>query len=316
MTHNTINVAGIDTGKAKLDIALSPGGQELQVDNSPDGHAALAAWLTEHGVIHAGIEASGGYEAAIIEHLHAQGIAITRFQPAQVRSYAGYRLQRAKNDKIDARMIAACTHDAEPTIVHEPRFSALAEQLTWLEQIEDDLTRAKTRAEAFRQDRQRELVAAEIARLKQLRSVEIRALVKAVRAHKDLARRLTLIQSVEGIGERTALAILIRMPEIGTLSREQVASLAGLAPFDRESGKCQRSRRIFGGRERLRRSLYAAALPAAFQWNEVLIGLYQRLTAAGKPHKVAMIACARKLLIYANTVVKRDQPWIAKTRTT
>ena len=129
MTHNTINVAGIDTGKAKLDIALSPGGQELQVDNSPDGHAALAAWLTEHGVIHAGIEASGGYEAAIIEHLHAQGIAITRFQPAQVRSYAGYRLQRAKNDKIDARMIAACTHDAEPTIVHEPRFSALAEQL-------------------------------------------------------------------------------------------------------------------------------------------------------------------------------------------
>ena len=132
MTHNTINVAGIDTGKAKLDIALSPGGQELQVDNSPDGHAALAAWLTEHGVIHAGIEASGGYEAAIIEHLHAQGIAITRFQPAQVRSYAGYRLQRAKNDKIDARMIAACTHDAEPTIVHEPRFSALAEQLTEL----------------------------------------------------------------------------------------------------------------------------------------------------------------------------------------
>ena len=233
-----------------------------------------------------------------------------------MRSYAGYRLQRAKNDKIDARMIAACTHDAEPTIVHEPRFSALAEQLTWLEQIEDDLTRAKTRAEAFRQDRQRELIAAEIARLKQLRSVEIRALVKAVRAHKDLARRLTLIQSVEGIGERTALAILIRMPEIGTLSREQVASLAGLAPFDRESGKCQRSRRIFGGRERLRRSLYAAALPAAFQWNEVLIGLYQRLTAAGKPHKVAMIACARKLLIYANTVVKRDQPWIAKTRTT
>lgn len=314
MTHNTINVAGIDTGKAKLDIALSPGGQELQVDNTPVGHVALAAWLTEHGVSHAGIEASGGYEAAIIEHLHTQGIAITRFQPAQVRSYAGYRLQRAKNDKIDARMIAACTHDAKPTPLHDPRLSVLAEQLTWLEQIEDDLTRAKTRAEAFRQDRQKALITAEISRLKQLRTAEIRALVKALRTYKELARRLALIQSIEGIGERTALAIVIRMPEIGTLSREQVASLAGLAPFDHESGKSQRSRRIFGGRERLRKSLYAAALPAAFQWNEALIALYQRLVAAGKPHKIAMIACARKLLIFANTVVKRDQPWIAKNR--
>lgn len=314
MTHNTINVAGIDTGKAKLDIALSPGGQELQVDNTPDGHVALAAWLTEHGVSHAGIEASGGYEAAIIEHLHTQGIAITRFQPAQVRSYAGYRLQRAKNDKIDARMIAACTHDAKPTPLHDPRLGALAEQLTWLEQIEDDLSRAKTRAEAFRQDRQKALITAEISRLKQLRTAEIRALVKALRTYKELARRLALIQSIEGIGERTALAIVIRMPEIGTLSREQVASLAGLAPFDHESGKSQRSRRIFGGRERLRKSLYAAALPAAFQWNEALIALYQRLVAAGKPHKIAMIACARKLLIFANTVVKRDQPWIAKNR--
>lgn len=315
MTHDTINVAGIDTGKAKLDIALSPGGQELQVDNSPAGHVTLSTWLAEHRVTHVGIEASGGYEAAIVEHLRERGIAITRFQPAQVRSYAGYRLQRAKNDKIDARMIAACTRDAEPTDLHEPRFIALAEQLTWLEQIEDDLARAKTRAEAFRQDRQRALIAAEIARLKQLRSAEIRALVRALRADKDLAHRLALIQTVEGIGERTALAILIRMPEIGTLSREQVASLAGLAPFDHESGKSQRSRRIFGGRERLRKSLYAAALPAAFQWNDALIGLYRRLTAAGKPHKIAMIACARKLLIYANTVVKRDQPWIAKTKT-
>lgn len=312
MTHATMNVAGIDTGKAKLDVALSPAGQELQVDNTPDGHVALSAWLTEHGVTHAGIEASGGYEAAIVAHLRARGIAITCFQPAQVRGYASYRLQRAKNDKIDARMIAACTRDAKPTALHDPRLGELAEQLTWLEQIEDDLSRAKTRAEAFRQDRQRALIAAEIARLKQLRMAEIRALLGALRAHQDLARRLTLIQSVEGIGERTALAILIRMPEIGTLSREQAASLAGLAPFDRESGKCQRSRRIFGGRERLRKSLYAAALPAAFQWNAAIIALYQRLTAAGKPHKIAMIACARKLLIFANTVVRRDQPWVAK----
>jgi transposase len=163
--------------------------------------------------------------------------------------------------------------------------------------------------EAFRQTRYRELLKAEIKRLKALRLAELKTLGADIAGHDDLARRLTLIESVPGIGLRTAIALLVRMPELGALSREKAAALAGLAPFDEDSGKSHGPRRIAGGRERLRRSLFAAALPAAFNWNPRLIQLYTRLTDAGKPHKVALIACARKLLIFANTVVARGTPW-------
>jgi transposase len=120
------------------------------------------------------------------------------------------------------------------------------------------------------------------------------------------------VLSIPGIGERTALALLIRMPELGRVSREQAAALAGLAPFDDDSGKHRGQRHIAGGRARLRRSLFAAALPAAFRWNKALVALYARLTANGKAHTAALIACARKLLIYANTVVQRGTPWTEK----
>jgi transposase len=115
---------------------------------------------------------------------------------------------------------------------------------------------------------------------------------------------------VPGIGERTALALIIRMPELGQLSREEAAALAGLAPYDDDSGKHRGPRHIAGGRARLRRSLYAAALPAAFRWNRALIDLYRRLHAKGRSHKAALIACARKLVVYANTVVARGTPWL------
>src|ERR1700753_627399 len=111
------------------------------------------------------------------------------------------------------------------------------------------------------------------------------------------------------MGESTALWLIIRMPELGRISREEAAALAGLAPFDNDSGQHKGQRRIAGGRARLRKSLFAAALPAAFRWNKALVALYARLTAAGKAHNAALIACARKLLIYANTVIQRGTPW-------
>ena len=116
--------------------------------------------------------------------------------------------------------------------------------------------------------------------------------------------------------ERTALAIIVRMPELGRISREEVAALAGLAPFDADSGDHHGQRHIAGGRGRLRRSLFAAALPAAFRWNPQVIVFYRRLIAAGKPHNLALTACARKLLVYANTVVQRGTPWTEKPAST
>jgi transposase len=311
MSKHSMICAGIDTCKAKLDAALDGCAEQLQVDNSPDGHQALSAWLRRHRVKRVGIEASGGYEQAVVIHLRHDGFVVIVFQAGQVRAYAKFHLQRAKNDKIDAALIAACT--AAVKKIHappDPRLAPFAVHLTMIEQLTDDITRLKTRRESCRDPRIRRVWDQEIARLKGLQRLELKQLVEAIRQHRDLAERLALIASIDGLGLRTAVAILVRMPEIGRVTREQAAALAGLAPYDEDSGDRVGMRHIEGGRERLRKSLYTAALPAAFHWNAHLVAMYKRLIAAGKLHKVALVACARKLLIYANTVVQRGTPWV------
>jgi len=311
MSEITMICAGIDTGKRKLDVAIAAAAPTLTLANDAGGHARLADFLRQHAVVRVGIEASGGYAAAVVMKLRAAGFTVIVWQPAQVRAYAKYKGQRAKNDRIDAALIAAAT--AAAADVHpapDSRFAALAATLTVIEQIGEDIARLKNRCEschgagdarAFWENEITHLAARQRALLAQL--------VAAIRAHADLAQRLDLIESVDGVGLRTAVAILVRMPELGTVSRERAAALAGLAPFDADSGDHKGIRHIGGGRGRLRRALYAAALPAAFRWNAPLGVMYQRLIGRGKSHKAALIACARKLLIYVNIVVERGTPW-------
>lgn len=149
----------------------------------------------------------------------------------------------------------------------------------------------------------------EIRRHKALLLCELKKLAADIRQHDDLGERLDLILSVDGVGLRTAVAILVRMPEIGRVTREQAAALVGFAPYDNDSSDHVGQRHISGGRQRLRGNLYNAAFPASMRWNPQLMALYKRLTAKGKPHKVALVACARKLLIFVNTVVERGTPW-------
>jgi transposase len=309
--------AGIDTSKAKLDVAVHGRAERWQVDNTPVGWRHLAALLRKAGVARVGIEATGGYERGVVGHLRNKGLIVLLLQPIQVKAYARMHLRRAKNDKLDAVLIAACAAAIEePPIVPDARLAVLAVHLTFVEQIEEDIARLKVRLEHVDDKRLRRMVQADIARLKTRRSAEILRIVTALRAHDDLARRLDLVTSVPGIGERTALALIVRMPELGRVSREEAAALAGLAPYDEDSGKHHGQRHIAGGRGRLRRSLFAAALPAAFRWNKALVELYARLTASGKVHNAALIACARKLLIYANTVVQRGTPWTERPAAT
>jgi len=310
MAKRTTICAGIDTGKRKLDVALDGSLEQLQVENTSEGHKALLDWLRFHRVKRIGIEASGGYEQAVVAELRRRRFVVVVFQPAQVRAYAKFHLQRAKNDKIDAALIAACT--AAVKKIHaapDPRLLPFAEQLTMIDQIGEDIARLKNRLETCRNPRIREIWKEDIARLAKCERSERKALVAAIRQHPDLAQRLDLIISINGIGLPTAVALLVRMPELGRITREQAAALAGLAPYDDDSGDQIGVRHIDGGRERLRRSLYTAALPASFRWNPHLIALYQRLMAKGKEHKRALIACARKLLIFANAVVARGTPW-------
>jgi transposase len=312
MAQTSTTTAGIDTSKAKLDIVVHGRDEGWEVANDLPGWRKLVQLLTKAGVKRVGIEATGGYERGVVEHLRAAGVIVLVLQPIQVKAFGRSRLRRAKNDTLDAALIAACAASLEEVrSAPDPRLAELAEQL-FLEQIEDDIKRFKTRLEHLEKPGLRRIVLDDIARLKARRLSQIRHIAKQLRAHHDLAVRLDLVMSIPGIGERTALALLVRMPELGRVSREEVAALAGLAPFDNDSGQYKGQRRIAGGRARLRRSLFAAALPAAFRWNKAVMALYARLTAAGKAHNAALIACARKLLIYANTVVQRGTPWTEK----
>lgn len=307
--HITV-CAGIDTSKRKLDVAIEGRREQLQVKNTPEGHATLLAWLRQHRVRRIGIEASGGYEQPVVVELRRKRFVVVVFQPAQVRGYAKFHSRRAKNDKIDAALIAVCT--AAVRKIHaapDPRLLPFAEQLTMIDQIGEDIARLKNRIESCRNAGINKLWHEDIARLEQRETVELKALVASIRKYPDLAEKLALINSVDGIGLPTAVAILVRLPEIGRVTREQAVALAGLAPYDDDSGDQAGVRHIEGGRKRLRRALYTASLAASFRWNPQLIKLYQRLTAAGKEHKRALVACARKMLIFANTVVARGTPW-------
>jgi transposase len=310
MSKRSTVCAGIDTGKSKLDVALHGSSHRRQVANTAKGHEELVVWLRRQRVKRVGIEASGGYEQSVVWRLRRGGFVVVVFQPAQVRAYGRFHLQLAKNDKIDATLIAACTADVRK--IYAPpdrRLADLAELQTQIDQIVGELRRFKNYRESCRDAHLRQLWDDEIRRFRGLFRQRLKELVAAIRQHPDLAERLTLIASIDGIAVRTATAIVVRMPEIGALSRGQATALAGLAPYDDDSGEHEGARHIAGGRERLRNNLYAAAWVASLRWNPALTALYNRLRAAGKEHKVAVVACARKLLIFANAVVARGTPW-------
>lgn len=308
-------VAGIDTSKAKLDIAVTGRDETWQVDNNSKGWRQLARRLVELKVERVGIEASGGYERGVVATLRTAGLSVVVLQPMQVKAFARLKLRRAKSDRLDAQLIAAVTALLEPrTLNSDDRLEPLADLLTFIEQCEEDIVRWKTRLEHIREPRLRRIAREDIARLTKRRRTELAHIAEALQAHDDLARRLALVLSVPGIGLRTAVTLIVRMPELGHISREQAAALAGLAPFDDDSGERAGQRRIAGGRARVRRALFAAALPAAFRWNKALVDLYRRLSAANKPHNLALVACARKLLIFANTVLARGTPWVPDAR--
>lgn len=306
--------AGIDVGKAKLDSAIHNQSGVWAEHNDAAGWQAVVERFKAQGVTRVGMEASGGYEQGIAQALRQAGFEVILHQPIQMRAFAKARLQRAKNDRIDAVLIAAFTAILGGRAHRpDPRLTALWDTLVHLEQIEADEARHKTRLEHCKDTRVRRMIEADIRRCHLQSRVEEQRLCDCLKQHPDLAEKHQLLFSIPGIGSRTAVTLVMAMPELGTLSREQIAALAGLAPFDCDSGDSHGQRRIAGGRARVRKALYAAAVPAAHRWNPPLKAIYKRLIGAGKNKKQAMVACARKLLIYANTVLARRSPWQEKT---
>jgi transposase len=297
---------GVDVAKAHLDVAWAREGRRFPNDKS--GHRALVAWIkSKCSTVQLLCEASGGYEQKLLESLESNEVKFTLVQATRVRQYAGAAGILAKTDKIDARVLAAFGAAMRP----DPSLPRSAEQ------------KRLRQYDAHRRHLSAVLVA-EQNRLAQLSCAELRAFSRSLidkiqkqinaldRRIGDLIAQdqaLTLkaqkLTSITGVGSRTAALVLAQMPELGELNRRQAAALGGVAPFNRDSGKMRGQRCIFGGRRALRSGLYMAALCAA-RHNPILSSFYQRLRAKGKPHKLALTAVMRKLLLALNHTLKTE----------
>ena len=311
MSHVSTPTAGIDIAKGTLDVGLDADQARLSTTNDAKGHGEVIGFLKDWKVERVGLEATGAYGLVLQDALRAADFEVVVLQPVQVKLYRGLRLKRAKTDAIDAVLIAqfAAGSPSRPDFA-DPRLAQFSEQLLYIEQLRADQIRLKGRRDRFQCPKLLGKIRADIDRLERLADTMFAALLKAIRQHEDLARRLELLTSIPGIGDYSAAVLVVRLPELGHLGRGQIAALVGVAPFNDDSGKTNRQRHIAGGRKDIRDALYTPAMAAATRWNPDLVAFYKRLRAAGKPAKLAIVAALRKLLATANAVLERGTPWI------
>lgn len=313
--QSSTKVAGIDVGKRGLDIAVHGLEDELRVDNGPAGFSELIAWLRAREVGRVGLEATGGYERGVRAALDAVGLEVVVHQPLEVRRFAQLKRRRAKNDRLDARLIAAATAQVDTVkAAQDPRLVELAQRLTAYEQITDQIVELKTFLESITLKDLAGLLKTQIRTLERTKARLGLDLLRRIKTEADLLARFRLLTSLPGIGAIVAASLVIRMPELGAMKRGQAASLIGVAPFDRDSGQWKGQRFIAGGRARPRRMLYLAAVTAK-RFDPGLKAFSERLIAAGKPKKLITVAVMRKLIEAANLVLGRGQPWINQPAT-
>jgi transposase len=259
------------------------------------------------------MEATGGYEAACACALQAAGFPVAVVNPRQARDFAKSMGYLAKTDRIDARVLqrfaALLTRqpDRDKYIKAMPQeeLQALQALVVRRRQLVDMLTAERNRLSTSHRAARPSIEALVRAIRAQLDPLEKQMARHIAQQHADVAALLT---SVKGIGPTTTATLIAALPELGRLSSRKLSALVGVAPFNRDSGRHRGKRTIFGGRAEVRRALYMAALVAA-RHNEVIARFYKRLLAAGKPKKVALVACMRKLLVILNAMVKSKQPW-------
>lgn len=308
--HVSTGIAGVDVGKAWLDVAVHGSEAAGRWPNTATGVGELVAWLKAREVGRVGLEATGGYERAARLALEAARLEVVVHQPIEVRLFARLIRRRAKTDALDARLIAAATARLDTVrAASDPRLAELAERLTAYEQITDQAATLKTFMEHVTLRDLAGRLRRQIAALVRLKARLAADILARIEAHEDLRARYRLLLSLPGVGPVVAAALVVRMPELGSMKRGQAAALIGVAPFDRDSGQHRGARFIAGGRARPRRLPYLAAL-AAKRSNPALKAFAERLLANGKPPKVVLVAVMRKLIEAANLVLQRQQPWI------
>ena len=306
---------GIDVAKDDLVVHLHPVGTCWRVANDKAGLAALGrklVRLADTTTVRIGFEASGGYERGLVALLDRLGLTAYLLDPARVRSFARAEGQIAKTDPLDAAVIARCLaalHAQLTPHVHDAQAVRLAEHVRLRDLAVAQAVQLGNQRESIADAAMRRLIAGQVARLKALIPRLDKAIAAVIAASSDLAARDALLRTAPGVGPVVAACLLARMPELGRLSSRQVAALAGLAPFDRQSGKTSRHARCSGGRPSVRRCLYLAALSILRTRKGTLAATAQRLRDAGKPFKLAIVATMRKLVITLNAMVKLNTPY-------
>jgi transposase len=300
---------GIDAAKAHLDVAVRPTGEAWRVGNDAAGVAELVARLGALGPALVVLEATGGVELLAASELVAAGVAVAVVNPRQVRDFARSTGQLAKTDALDAAVLARFAAAVRPPA--RPLPDAATRELQALVARRRQLVEMLT-AETNRQRSAPAVLRPQLEEhvrwlRRQLGDLD-RGLKAAVRASPAWRAQEDLLRSVPGVGPVLSATLLADVPELGTLTRQQVAALVGVAPLNRDSGTRRGRRAVWGGRAPVRGVLYMAAVVAS-QHNPVVRALHVRLRAAGKPPKVALVACMRKLLVILNAIARTRVPW-------
>jgi len=299
---------GIDVSKDRLDVAVLPQEAVVAFDNDEPGREQLVAYLQPLTVPLIVLEATGGYEVAVTASLAAAGLPVRVVNPSHVRNFARASGQLAKTDKLDALIIARYAERVKPDL--RPLAGPEAQELKAL------TTRRQQLLGIISQERNRLRLASPMVAPSVSASIEFhkkqldeldKDLDRFIRNSPVWAEQDDLLQSTIGVGRVLSATLLAELPELGHLNRRQISSLVGVAPLNRDSGKFRGRRCIWGGRAHIRAVLYMAAVVASRK-NPLVAAFYQRLLAAGKPKKVALVACMRKLLVMLNAILRDGIP--------
>lgn len=309
-------VVGIDVSKQTLDVFVLSQQQRRTVANAAVGHRELVGWLNALGVRVAVMEASGGYERTVADALRRARFDVRIVDPKRVRHFAKAAGRLAKNDRIDAQMIAefgavfAAVERCE--IADDPVRRHLADLVGSRQGLIDHQTALRNQISALPVGPAQRALTALLKSIDRAIGKLDRLIAEAIARHPPFAALAARLDTVPGLGPVAIAALIAWLPELGRIDRRALAALVGVAPFDDDSGKRSGQRYIQGGRGKLRNILYMVTMGAATRHNPILKVHYNGMIDRGKPAKVAIIACLRKLLTILNTMVAQSKDWIAK----
>jgi transposase len=305
-----VNWGGVDVSKAQLDLATWPHEEHASFPNTVGGTSAAVAWLRARGVVGVCIEATGGYEHVACLTMGHAALPYHRANPRQARDFARATGELAKTDPIDAGVLARYAGQLRPRMAATvPENEALEAMKQRREQLVQMLTAERNRLAGPRTNEwMRRQIQEHIDWLeRELRALEDE-LRRAITTDTTLGPRDRLLRSAVGVGPVLATVLLVDLPELGRLGHKEISALVGVVPFNRDSGARRGERSIWGGRADVRHALFMPTLSAT-RHNPVIRALYHRLREAGKPHKVALVACMHKLLIILNAMLRDGRPW-------